>query len=273
MATIAPGSFDASGPDRLSGTPRAHVVDRWIYVFTVASFIAIVLVGFVPDSLDKIAAVEAGARPPFPLVMHLHAGLMASYLALQLMQTSLAATDRLHWHRKLGVLAAIIVPVLVVVGLILAQAMYRESWMAAQAVPPSARGKLEAVLFRKENILLVQIRMSLLFPLFVAIGLLARRSDAGLHKRMMMLATVVVLPPAINRIGWLPSTFPNSFVTTELYMLLAISPMFVWDVVRNGFVHKAYLIWAGVSLPFVIALNSLWNAPSWHAIARTLLAP
>ena len=33
MATIAVGSEHAQRPDMLSGTPRAHAIDRWIYVF------------------------------------------------------------------------------------------------------------------------------------------------------------------------------------------------------------------------------------------------
>ncbi len=273
MATVAQPLFHPAKPDLLSGTPRAHAVDRWIYVFTAASFVAIVLTGFIPDSVGKMAAVEAGTRPPFPMVMHLHSVLMGSYLVLLLTQTWLAATGRLRWHMQLGVAAGALVPALVVVGFMLVQTIYSETWTAYQAAAPGARDKLLAVLSRKENILLVQIRMGVLFPLFVAIGVLARRTDAGLHKRMMILATVVVLPPAIDRIHWLPSTFPDSFLTTEAYMLLAVAPMFVWDIARNGFVHRAYLIWLGVTLPFAIALNGLWNTPGWHAVAGALLRP
>jgi hypothetical protein len=57
-------------PDLLSGTPRAHALDRWIFVFTAAWFIVIVLAGFVPDSIMKIGLVEAGKRPSLPLIMH-----------------------------------------------------------------------------------------------------------------------------------------------------------------------------------------------------------
>ena len=273
MATAAHLDFDTERSDILSGTPRAHAVDRWIYVFTAASFVAITLAGFIPDSLDKIAAVESGTRPPFPLILHLHAALMASYLLLLLTQTWLAATGRLRWHMQLGVLAAAMVPVIVIVGFLLAASMYREAWMAAQTAAGNGREALDAVLARKENILLIQIRMGLLFPLFAAIGLFARRRDAGLHKRMMMLSIVVVLPPGIDRISWLPTTFPTSFAATEFYMLLAISPMFVWDVVRNGFVHKAYPIFLAISLPFALALHWLWDTPSWQVIARRLLIP
>ena len=42
MATIAGKFYDGGqAPDVLSGTPRAHAIDRWIYVFTAASFIVI----------------------------------------------------------------------------------------------------------------------------------------------------------------------------------------------------------------------------------------
>jgi len=64
-------SFDAAEHiafphDRLSGNSRTNVIDRWIYVFTAASLIAIVFWGFIPDSFAKIAAIDAGRRAPFP---------------------------------------------------------------------------------------------------------------------------------------------------------------------------------------------------------------
>ena len=32
--------------------------------------------------------------------------------------------------------------------------------------------------------------------------------------------------------------------------MLAVAPMFIWDVVRNRRIHEAYLIWLAVALPF-----------------------
>lgn len=273
MATVLPGLVEASGVDHLSGTPRAHAVDRWIYVFTAASFLLITLAGFIPDSVDKVADVAVGKRPPFPLVMHLHAVLMGSYLLLLTTQTWLAATGRIGRHVQLGIAGALIVPALVVAGFILAPTIYQETLQTAQLAAPDVREKLQAVLARKENILLNQIRMGILFPLFVVFGLKARGSDAGLHKRMMILSTAVALGPAIVRISWLPTTFPASPVATELYVLLAIASMLVWDVLRNDFVHRAYLIWVGVSAPFMVATQLLWNTPWWHHVARALLTP
>src|SRR5690242_591780 len=116
MATVA-ASYERRklAADVLSGTPRAHAIDRWIFVFTAVWFIAIVLTGFVPDSIMKIGAVQAGQRPPFPLVLHMHAVAMGSFLLLLLTQAVLMATGRRELHMRVGILGFALVPVLVVV--------------------------------------------------------------------------------------------------------------------------------------------------------------
>jgi len=147
MATIAEATAERPARrDVLSGTPRAHAVDRWIYVFMAASFIAIVLAGFIPSSLEQIKAVETGARPPFPMVLHAHAVLMGSFLLLLFAQTLLVAMGRCDLHRRLGVAAMVIVPAMVVAGFILAPTSYHSLWNAAQAAPPEARESLQGTL-------------------------------------------------------------------------------------------------------------------------------
>jgi hypothetical protein len=272
MATVASRfSFREWKPDVLSGTPRAHAIDRWIFVITAAWFILIVLTGFIPDSIMKVAAVQAGERPPFPLMLHMHAVLMGSFLLLLLTQTVLMATGRCELHMRVGIAAFVLVPALVVVGLILAPTMYYQTWHALQTASPEARAKLEAALARSENIKLLQLRIGLLFPLFIAIALKARRVSAGLHKRMMFLATAMPLPAAIDRMNWLPTTLPASPVATDFYILLAVSPLFVWDVVRNRRVHEAYWIWLAINLPVALLVYRLWDTPWWHATARAML--
>jgi hypothetical protein len=257
--------------DVLSGTPRAHAVDRWIFVFMAAWFIAIVLAGFIPDSLMKIEAVRAGERPPFPLVLHMHAVLMGSFLLLLLAQACLMATGRSAQHMRLGMLGIIVALALVVVGFILAPTMYHISWNAAQAAPLGEREKLLGALAVPENILLLQLRIGILFPLFLAIGLKAGGRNAGMHKRMMFLATAMALPAGIDRIPWLLHSMPDSPLSPDLYTLMAIAPMFVWDVLRNRAVHSAYTIWIAVSIPFAVAVHGLWDTPMWHQTARQIM--
>src|SRR3954468_14488233 len=109
MATIAGRLFEREPrPDVLSGTPRSHALDRWIFVFMAVWFIAITLAGFIPDSIMKVGMVQAGARPPFPTVLHMHAVLMGSFLLILFTQTWLMATGRRGLHMQLGVLGMVV---------------------------------------------------------------------------------------------------------------------------------------------------------------------
>ena len=227
MATIA-GRFGGreQRPDALSGTPRAHAVDRWIYVFMAAWFIVIVLVGFIPDSMMKVALIRAGARAPFPLVLHMHAVAMGSFLLVLLAQTWLMATGRRQYHMQLGILGAVLAAALVVIGFILAPTMYHQVWGGAHFGPPPVREALAPVVPLLENILLLQISAGLMFAVFVTIAFRARGRDAGLHKRMMFLGTAVPLGAAIDRMTWLPSSMPTLPWTTDVYILLAVCKAF-----------------------------------------------
>ena len=272
MATVADGiSFNEQRPDALSGTPRAHAIDRWIFVFMAAWFIFVVLVGFIPDAIGKVEAVQAGQRPPFPLVLHMHAVAMGAFLLLLLAQTVMVATGRNELHKQVGVAAFVLVPVLVVVGIVLAPTMYYQTWDAFQAAPAAAKAQLQQILYIREDILLLQISSGLLFATFIAIALRARATNSGLHKRMMFLATAVPLGASIDRMEWLPSSLPGNPWATDLYILLAISPMLIWDLVRNRRVHEAYFIWLAIYAPTCLLVDVLWEKPWWHATARAIM--
>jgi hypothetical protein len=270
MATVATPHAGHAGA-------RAHeftlvtAIDRWIYVFMATFFIVITLTGFVPDSLAQTAAIAAGARPAFPPVLHVHAVLMGSFLLLLFAQTTLAASGKLEYHRRLGVAAVVIAPALVVAGFILVPTMYHQIWDGMQMAPAEARAGIQEFLRQFDNIMLVQIRIGILFPLFVLIALRARKRDSGVHKRMMFLAIAVALPAAFDRITWLPTTLPESPVAPDLYILLALAPMFVWDLVRTRTVHKAYWIWIAFMAPSSIVIHSLWGTNWWHATAPRLV--
>lgn len=272
MATVvaAPERLEPRA-DALSGTPRAHAADRWIFVFMAAWFIAITLTGFIPDSMAKVEMVRAGARPPFPPVLHLHAVLMGSFLLTLLAQSWLMATGRRDLHMRLGVAGVALAAALVLVGLVLAPTMYYETWNALKSAPSGARTQLQDLLSFKENILLLQLRIGLLFSLFLVIAVRARSGNAGLHKRMMFLATAMALPAGLDRIAWLPTFLPASPVSIDIYTFLAVSPMLAWDLFRNRSLHPAYAMWFAVTLPCALAVNLLWDTPWWHAAARQMM--
>ncbi len=272
MATVADGfRFKERRPDLLSGTPRAHAVDRWIFVFMAAWYILIVLTGFIPDSVMKVQMVEAEARPAFPLVLHMHAVAMGSFLLLLLAQSVLMATGRCERHKKLGIVAFALVPIIVIVGFVLAPTIYHQVWNFARTGPPALRPKMQQQVLALDDILLLQIRAGILFPVFMVIALKARGKNAGLHKRMVFLAPVVPLGAALFRMTWLPTSFPASALSNDLFLLATIAPLFMWDVVRNRWVHEAYWIWLGIFLPATLVLYSLWNTPWWHATVPRIM--
>ena len=250
----------------------AATVDRWIWVFMAAFFIAITLTGFVPDLLGKLAMVRAGARPPFPPALHVHAVLMGSFLLLLLVQSWLMATGRRQRHQLFGRVAFVLVPAIIVTGFVLVPTIYRQVWNGAHAAPSPVREQLQQTLLLLDNIALLQLQAGILFAVFIWLALRARRTDPDFHKRMMFLATALPLQAAIDRIGWLPSIYPGPF-STDLYTLLAVSPLFLWDMVRQHSVQRVYLVWLGLFLPVAVAVNLLWDTPGWHALVPKVLGP
>ena len=270
MSTVATPQASRAGYYK-SESALTNAIDRWVYVFMAAFFIVITLTGFIPDSLAKIAAIEAGERAPFPLVLHLHSILMGSFLLLLFAQATLAAIGRFEYHQRLGIAAVVLAPAIVVAGFILVPTTYHQIWDGMQTAPAEAQAGIQASLRFFDNIMLIQLRVGIVFSLFILIALMARKSDSGLHKRMMFLAIAPALPAAFDRMTWLPHTLPESPLSPDLYILLAVAPMFIWDLVRTRSVHRAYWIWLALMIPSSILIHSLWDTDWWHATAPRLV--
>lgn len=269
MATITESTTDAGSSRKPGSVGRA--IDRWIYVYMAASFVIVVLAGFIPDSLMMLADVKAGLRPPIPLILHVHALLMGAFLTLMLAQTTLAAFGRWDAHRRTGRSALLLVPAIVLVGFVLVPLRYHGLWDATQAAAPATRAELQQVVLLLDNILLVQLRIGILFALFAFLGLRARATDGAFHKRMMILAAATPLPAAINRIPWLPMTLPHSPLSADLYLLALVSPLLVWDIVRTQRIHRAYLLWLGLYGAMSVAVYGLWGTGWWYTAAPRLM--
>lgn len=270
MSTTVSG-LDFRTSARASASSLTRFVDRWIFVLMAAWFIVITLTGFIPTSLEKIAAVEAGMRPPFPFMLHAHAVLMGAFLVLLLFQALLVATGRQKHHQKLGMAGIAIAPALVVVGFLLVPIIHHQVWGMTQAAPPEARAELQQVMIFIRNIMLLQIQVGILFAIYIGIALYLRKSDPGMHKRLIFLAMALPLPAAFDRIVWLPHTLPEIPLSSFLYVLLAVAPIFIWDVLRTRKIHKAYSLWLAGFLPSSVLIYLLWNTDWWQATAPRLV--
>ena len=98
-----------------------------------------------------------------------------------------------------------------------------------------------------------------LFAAFVVAAVLKRR-DAQSHKRLMLLATIALLPPAIARWALLLGLGPPLILTLSA---LVVIPIVVWDRKTRQSLHPVTL-WGGlilllsIPLRFVVAQSSTW---------------
>ena len=175
---------DISVTSAAPSTNLVALIDRWIFVFMAAMLITVTLVGFIPDSAMKVGMVEAGKRPPFPLVLHMHAIAMGSWLLLLLAQTSLMATGRRAGHRQLGLASMVLGPAVVLVGFVLVPTMYQQLWNSVHAMPggPDAEGLAQVA--TRGNIALIQIQVGTLFAILLTLAVRARKRGLSLHKRL-----------------------------------------------------------------------------------------
>ena len=248
-----------------------RITDRHVFVFTAALFVVITLAGFIPSSLAKIQAVQAGQRPPFPVELHLHAALMGAWLLVLLAQSVLIASGRRAWHRALGLVGALLLPAIVVSSVLLIRVTWQGLWTpAAQAMPPDVLAQTRAFV---TNLLLLQGRALFGFSLFLAWALWVRRTDPDSHRRLVLLGTAIPLLAATDRLttslGW--TTMPVSPLALDFYMLASVLPLVCWDLLRHRQVHSTTRAWVLINLPLAVLTNLLWGSPWWLTNAPRLV--
>jgi len=229
--------------------------DPPLYWFMTLLFLATAVAGFAPSS----AAILSGAVPVPPLVVHVHAACMLTWLILLVTQASLVRGGRLALHRRLGTVSY-------AVAVALLAAMVTVTIVRYGDITDVGAGPVAS------NILLLQIRSIVLFPAFYLWAIAARRTDLATHKRAMLFATLVLLDAAIARMFWLPGTdSTTTYDGVHLWLLALLVPAVVADLARLGKIHRVYVVGLAALAPFFVATHFGWNAPAWHAFAARLM--
>lgn len=254
------------------GRARLRIAERHVMVASAALFVVVTLAGFIPSSLSKVAAVQAGERAPFPLILHVHAALMGAWLLLLLAQSLLASSGRRAMHRALGLAGAIAVPAILISGVLLTDVTWKGLWDPAAAAAMPAEVLLETRDF-VSNLLLLQGRALFAFALFIGWALLLRRRDPAAHLRLMILGTAVPVLAGIDRltmaIGW--TTMPASPLALDFYLIASVLPLLAWDFARHGKLHRVTWVWLAVNLALGVITNALWGSDWWLQTAPRLI--
>jgi hypothetical protein len=234
--------------DGILSERRFHAGMAWL-------FVVVAIVGFAPRSL----AIVNGTMKSPPLVVHLHAAVMASWVTLLAVQATLSLVGRIDLHRRLGLASLVVAPLVLI--MLVATTVVRQN---------AAFGTPSDPIFN--NILLVQIRAIVLFPVFFLWALRTRFTDARTHKRMALLATLVLLDAAIARMSWLPyNEFPKHYLAVHLYLLALLVPALLHDLIRLGRIHRAWVWGLVLLLPWIIATEFVWGSHWWRTFGPKLV--
>jgi hypothetical protein len=218
--------------------------ERRLYIWFALLMPIIVVAGFARTYYLK----GFFGNPPLPgLLVHLHGLVMTSWVLLFIAQVTLVARRRTRTHQRLGVLGAILAALIVVVGV-------------ATAIAAAARGSSPGP--PALQFLVVPLGDLLVFAILVGTALYFRRRRLDVHKRLMLLAAVQLLAPAIARI-------PVDFIAnggalafyglTDVCMLVCVG----FDTIRNRRLHPAFLwgtlfIIVAQPLRLMLAGTDLW---------------
>ena len=212
--------------------PRSN--DRRLSMWVAALVPVIVLVGFARTYYLK----GFFGNPPLPgLLVHLHGLVMTTWVVLFVTQVSLVATGRTRTHQRLGMLGAVLAMLVFVVGILTGIA---GAARGASPGPPALQ------------FLIVPLGDMLVFAVLVGTALYFRRGRLDVHKRLMLLAAVNLLVPAIARIPlhFIQTGGPLAFFgLTDLCLFACVG----FDTIRNRRLHPAFL-WG---ILFIIAFQPL----------------
>jgi hypothetical protein len=215
---------------------------RYFFVALAVSYALVAVGGFAPEVFGSVDLAH-------PLLAYVHGTLMMAWLLVFILQTRFAASGVLKWHRTLGLAA---------IGL--AEVM----WISLGIVSFAQLSK-----FPFFGTLLMQLILMVLFGLFFVWGVLARR-DASSHKRLLTLATLVLLQAAVDRMDWLPGLGLPEFWAHAIWLYVLLIPLIVFDVVSIKRIHPITLTGTVAIVVAHTTINLSWTTPGWVNFAREM---
>jgi hypothetical protein len=185
----------------------------------------VVLLGFARTYYLK--GVFSGPTLP-SLLVHVHGAVMTSWVILFVVQVWLVASRRTKVHQRLGFIGALLALLIVIVGV--ATALFAAA-RGSSPGPPALQ------------FLVIPLVDMLMFAIFVGTALYFRRR-LDIHKRLMLLAAVVLLPAAVSRIplNFIATGGPLAFFgLTDLFLVAFV----LFDTIRHRKLHPVFL-WGGL---------------------------
>ena len=193
-----------------------RVVDHRFYGVISFGLALVVFAGFARSYYLK----DIYGAPPLPLLLHIHGAVMTLWYALFIVQVRLVAAHRVALHRKLGIAGVFLAGVVALLGTTVSIGLAKRRLLAH---PDSTAGPF---------LMALQIfAIVLVFVILVSLAVYLRRRP-DYHKRLMTLAMLTVLGPAIVRlpVSFIEKGYIGATIGVDISFILICV---IVDTVRN----------------------------------------
>lgn len=226
----------------------ARTTDRRLFVGAAICIVAIVFAGFARSYFLR----PLFFHDPLPLLLHIHGGVMFAWFALFFVQACLIETHRVALHRTLGIFGIVLAIAMLILG----------PYVALHAAARDVHAHNEAAGIDLA-ILGYDCVIIALFAGFVACAI-AMRKRGDFHKRLMLLATLSLLTPAIGRILQVPLP---SVLAGDLCVLLCVAT----DIWLHHRLHPVFAIGAPVIIVATYLAYLGIGTDTWMNFAQGLV--
>jgi hypothetical protein len=169
----------------------------------------------------------AGTMAPLPPIVHLHGAFYFAWIVMLMLQASLIGRGSVALHRRIGIFGIAIATGVLLTGLLL-------TLMFGNASPPDTTPSYYDFMYLGFTALLG-------FGLLFGIAIRNVRQP-GNHKRLILLATIPLLPPGINRFYQVTLGLVDAPVlATYLTMDVLLAAILIFDWRRLGKFSRASL--------------------------------
>jgi hypothetical protein len=238
-ATLAPSARQAVYAAKWR---REHL---FFTILPIAMF-ATVFVGFSQTYYLK----PVFGTPPLGWLYHVHGAAFTTWLLLMMAQPAQVLARRIPLHRQLGWIAAALVPAMAILGWLVSVDLGRRGG-GPPGVPPLV-------------FMVVPMATVVVFPAFIAAAIYWRE-NRDIHKRLMLIGTLELVPAGVARIpGVLPLGPLGFFGLSDLFLLTLV----VYDLVIRRRIHAATAIGGALLIGSQFGRFLLASTAAWDSFAR-----
>jgi hypothetical protein len=219
--------------------PKTKLRSDDIFFLTMALLILVIVVTGFAQSYFLAGMIRAKLPST---VVHIHGALFVSWIFLLVAQASLVTLRKLKIHMTLGILGVVLPPLMVVAGILTLFGAVRRGDLD---IPP-------------EILLAGDLENLVIFIFLISWGMLARRNGA-FHKRLMILGTMALTGPAIDRWGL--------GVPVTLGVIIAL-PLFVlvYDLWSLRRVHRSTAVGTAMIVIAMLTVFPFSRLAFWHQL-------